>query len=586
MDFMERCGDFSLISNFAYAYLSDDDERIYLDINGKEYSVDEPRKERDSQLFSEITQDYNILAVEEDGATGLGAVLLQDKSDPSRKVVAFRGTEIGGKVGGKPDGNTDMGDMSANAAILTGRTPEQAKAASRLLERYREEGLISAEDRLDLAGHSLGGFIAEYVAATNPESVNAAVTFNSPGAAAHVGKVDPSVKDKIINVHAAEGPSPVSGFGPHVGKRIAVPGSSHGIADLRTNLQATKEAAERHNAEVAQTGQGAMIDLSTPEALNRFTQAMQRQTMEPRISTDEFGNSIPGAHHRGWAWQLLGDPEIVRRAAEAAAKGADSGPGAAETPAATRPGAARRPGRGEDESDSGAALEHGHGQGRQMPDGAGQEAGSSERLSLSGRNRAQWPGERTAAGRTRQGDFFWRKGSVESNVNEKFWRDHAPEGQAPGPGSAARPGRESPVQKLPGVSGEPGLPNRPDMTAQQPRARTLEYRPDEDKQESWPFPYRPGEDGQRSGPRAPRPAPGQGDAAKLPWWADEEPPAAKGQGRAPLPAQNVPPGYAGMLMPPPISLRRERAEAGALGNGAMATVDYLRELFAEQYRRR
>lgn len=118
--------------------------------------------------------------MEEDGATGLAAVLLQDKSDPSRKVVAFRGTEIGGKSGG----NTDMGDMSANAAILTGRTPEQAKAASRLLERYREEGFISAEDRLDLTGHSLGGFIAEYVAATNPESVDAAVTFNSPGVAA------------------------------------------------------------------------------------------------------------------------------------------------------------------------------------------------------------------------------------------------------------------------------------------------------------------------------------------------------------------------------------------------------------------
>ena len=538
--------------------------------------------EKQVQYASEITQDYNILAVEEDGATGLGAVLLQDKSDPSRKVVAFRGTEIGGKSGG----NTDMGDMSANAAILTGRTPEQAKAASRLLERYREEGFISAEDRLDLTGHSLGGFIAEYVAATNPESVNAAVAFNSPGAAAHVGKVDPSVKDKIINVHAAEGPSPVSGFGPHVGKRIAVPGSSHGIADLRANLQATKEAAERHNAEVAQSGQGAMIDLSTPEALNRFTQAMQRQTLEPRISTDEFGNSIPGAHHRGWAWQNLGDPEMVRRAAEAAAKGADSGSGATGTPAAARPGAARRPGRGEDESDSGAALEHGHGQGRQMPDGAGQEAGSSERLSLSGRNRAQWPGERTAAGRTRQEDFFWRKGSVESNVHEKFWRDHAPEGQAPGPGSAVRPGRESPVRTLPDVSGAPSLPHRPNVDAQQPRARTLEYRPDEDKQESWPFPYRPGEAGQRSGPRAPRRAPGQGDAAKLPWWADEEPPAAKGQGRAPLPAQNVPPGYAGMLMPPPLSLRRERAEAGALGNGAMATVDYLRELFAEQYRRR
>ena len=87
MDFMGRCGDLSLISNFAYVYLSGDDERIYLDINGKEYSVDEPRKERDSQLFSEITRDYNILAVEEDGATGLGAVLLQDKSDPSRKVL-------------------------------------------------------------------------------------------------------------------------------------------------------------------------------------------------------------------------------------------------------------------------------------------------------------------------------------------------------------------------------------------------------------------------------------------------------------------------------------------------------------------
>jgi|GEM_PF-3323187 len=575
-------GELARVAQFSYVRL-DASRHLVIGKRGVEREEDD-YGDRQAQAVSELTQDYNILAVEEDGATGLAAVLLQDKSDPSRKVLAFRGTEIGGKVGGKPDGNTDMGDMSANAAILTGRTPEQAKAASRLLERYREDGLISAEDRLDLTGHSLGGFIAEYVAAANPESVNAAVTFNSPGAGAHVGKVDPSVKDKIINVRAAEGPSPVSGFGPPVGKRIAVPGSSHGIADLRANLQATKEAAERHNAEVAQSGQGTRIDLSTPEALNSFTQAMQRQTLEPRITTDEFGNSIPGAHHRGWAWQLLGDPEIVRRAAEAAAKGADSGLGATGTPAVARPGAAQQPGRGrdEDEPGSGAALEHGHGQGRQTQDGAGQESGPRERLSLSDRNRAQWPGERTAAGRTRQADFFWRNGSVKSNMHKKFWRDHAPGGQTPGPGSAARPGRESPVRTLPGGSGEPSLPNRPDMTAQQPRARTLEYRPDEDKLESWPFPYRPGEAGQRSGPRAPR----QGDAARLPWWADEEPPAAKGQGRAPMPAQNVPPGYAGMLMPPPLSLRRERAEAGARGNGAMATVDYLRELFAEQYRRR
>ncbi|EPR30943.1 hypothetical protein dsat_1070 [Alkalidesulfovibrio alkalitolerans DSM 16529] len=184
MKFLTDAERYSVLSHFAYVYLDDGSGSFGLDPNRSVYGENEPREAYDSQLFSEITKDYNILAVEEDGATGLAAVLLQDKSDPSRKVLAFRGTEIGGKVGGKPDGNTDMGDMSANAAILTGRTPEQAKAASRLLERYREEGLISAEDRLDLTGHSLGGFIAEYVAATNPESVNAAVTFNSPGAAA------------------------------------------------------------------------------------------------------------------------------------------------------------------------------------------------------------------------------------------------------------------------------------------------------------------------------------------------------------------------------------------------------------------
>jgi len=183
MVFIWKVESLSLASNFLYVYLKGDDGLFHLDMQKEKYK-NRKNKEHDSQIFSEITQNYTILAVEEDGAAGLGAVLLQDKSDPSRKVVAFRGTEVGGKVGGKPDGNTDMGDMSANAAILTGRTPEQAKAASRLLERYREDGLISAEDRLDLTGHSLGGFIAEYVAAANPESVNAAVTFNSPGAAA------------------------------------------------------------------------------------------------------------------------------------------------------------------------------------------------------------------------------------------------------------------------------------------------------------------------------------------------------------------------------------------------------------------
>lgn len=163
-------------------------------------------------------------------ASGFDAVLY--RNDRTGEItVAFRGTQI-----------TSLGDLATDAAqIGTGSVPTQYKAAAELLRNV----LAATDKPVAVAGHSLGGGLAQYaIAANSPGSSSrlSGYTFNSAGLSHAV--VD-SLSDAAREAAAArmtnirnDGDS-VSFFGCHLGTMYDVPNDgffAHSVSILNRNL--------------------------------------------------------------------------------------------------------------------------------------------------------------------------------------------------------------------------------------------------------------------------------------------------------------------------------------------------------------
>ena len=163
-------------------------------------------------------------------ASGFDAVLY--RNDRTGEItVAFRGTEL-----------TSIGDLATDVTqIGTGSVPAQYKAAADLLRNV----LAGTDGPVSVAGHSLGGGLAQYaVAANSPGSASrlSGYTFNSAGLSHAVVDSLPdaareSAAARMTNVRN-DGDS-VSFFGCHLGTMYDVPNDgffAHSVSILNRNL--------------------------------------------------------------------------------------------------------------------------------------------------------------------------------------------------------------------------------------------------------------------------------------------------------------------------------------------------------------
>ena len=142
-----------------------------------------------------------------------------------QKVLAIRGSE-------SSHWGIDYAADLVNIALLgTNVGMQQYQSLEVFYQTLIAQGKLGAGENIVVAGHSLGGFLAQAFAAEHDNSVSAAYTYNSPGFSVApgmtniqtqllkffgiVGATIPS--SKIFNVHALDGLSVTAGLGQMIG---------------------------------------------------------------------------------------------------------------------------------------------------------------------------------------------------------------------------------------------------------------------------------------------------------------------------------------------------------------------------------
>ena len=162
---------------------------------------------------------------------GFQATLYQD-TKTGEKILAIRGTDAEVSFNGLDDINNDI------LLTLFG-----GNAQLNDLERYYEElidnGFLSPNEKITVAGHSLGGFLTQYFSVVHNDKISHAYTFNAPGLGGIIENlsgiiVGENLKNigNITNIIAKDGLSATNILGTHAGEEVKVSGDSHGIKDL------------------------------------------------------------------------------------------------------------------------------------------------------------------------------------------------------------------------------------------------------------------------------------------------------------------------------------------------------------------
>jgi len=181
---------------------------------------------------------YKIVDVLNGDASGANAVIFGEilpDGSTGKKTLAIRGTE-----------KTDIGDIGADKEIATlGLTSNgQYTAIKNFYDAAVANGTISAGEKIDVTGHSMGGFLTTCFTLMNQTAVDHAYTFNSPGifgavfqAITGLGLLPSNLPyDKITHISGSDYPNRIAGWGILVGNIVKLPGMFHGIQNIIDEL--------------------------------------------------------------------------------------------------------------------------------------------------------------------------------------------------------------------------------------------------------------------------------------------------------------------------------------------------------------
>ena len=121
-----------------------------------------------SKRTKNFTSRFILLKHQKNDDEGFSATLFEDTKDNNKKILAFRGTEI------------TLGDLYADAQLTTNRITNQATS---LIYFFMDNVIPILKDgeKINICGHSLGGYLTQICAFTFAEYVDEIYTFNSPG---------------------------------------------------------------------------------------------------------------------------------------------------------------------------------------------------------------------------------------------------------------------------------------------------------------------------------------------------------------------------------------------------------------------
>ncbi|MHB8921047.1 MAG: alpha/beta hydrolase family protein [Halothiobacillus sp.] len=172
-----------------------------------------------SQAAKFVTQ-WRVVDHQPNTSTGLSATLFE-RLDSSRNgtgefTLAVRGTE---------PSITDPRDLIVDLLLATDRLSPQSLELNNYYNRLVSEGKLAPTQQLTVAGHSLGGFLAQIFANQHPSVTKHAYTYDAPGIGGVVAEVletfgltAAQLNNALIdNLYAAPGSEVTSNLGTMLG---------------------------------------------------------------------------------------------------------------------------------------------------------------------------------------------------------------------------------------------------------------------------------------------------------------------------------------------------------------------------------
>ena len=166
------------IKNFIYVDKKTKEQRIF--INEKGYH-------QISKRTKNFTSRFKLLKHQKNDKFGFSATLFEDTMDNNKKILAFRGTEI------TPE------DLRADVQLTTNNIPDQVTS---LIYFFMDNviPILKEGEKINICGHSLGGYLTQACAFTFAKYIDEIYTFNSPGLLSdHMLKGEIASRIKNIN---------------------------------------------------------------------------------------------------------------------------------------------------------------------------------------------------------------------------------------------------------------------------------------------------------------------------------------------------------------------------------------------------
>jgi Ca2+-binding RTX toxin-like protein len=211
--------------------------------------VDElSRKDSSGKInFSQVQAEnfsnrYEVLATSTQygigDASSFDAILFLDQ-DTGKKILAIRGSQ-------------EVTDYVVDAGLgISGLVYGQNVSLNNFYDALVSDNKLSLTDKVDVTGHSLGGYLAQLFTASHSYAVDNAYTYNAPG----IGGLNQEIQelfglknqsdynDKITNLYAENGSEFVAGLGVMLGDIIpltidpdAISANNHRIGKLTESL--------------------------------------------------------------------------------------------------------------------------------------------------------------------------------------------------------------------------------------------------------------------------------------------------------------------------------------------------------------
>lgn len=121
-----------------------------------------------SKRTKNFTSRFRLLKHQKNDELGFSATLFEDTENNNKRILTFRGTEI------------TLEDLNADIQLTRGKIPDQAISLIYFFMDYVLP-ILKEGEKINICGHSLGGYLTQACAFTFAEYIDEIYTFNSPG---------------------------------------------------------------------------------------------------------------------------------------------------------------------------------------------------------------------------------------------------------------------------------------------------------------------------------------------------------------------------------------------------------------------